>query len=107
MSEEWVKREWAPYCADTIALTRTIRRPVSRMGSLWVQVGGSGIPGERTLKAYRVDRKCPTLPRREAAELWAVSVYARRILDSWTPGEPGSRASLQWLRDRVAAEAAS
>jgi len=50
-------REWAPYCADTIALQGTIRKPVSRLGALWVCTGSTGraaASGKRTAHVYRV-----------------------------------------------------
>lgn len=47
-------REWAPYCADTIALQGTIRKPASRLGALWVCTGSSGRASERTAHVYRV-----------------------------------------------------
>jgi len=50
-------REWAPYCADTIALQGTIRKPVSRLGAQWVCTGSSGRASdrdERTAYVYRV-----------------------------------------------------
>lgn len=50
-------REWAPYCADTIALQSTIRKPASRLGALWVCTGSTGraaSSGERTAHVYRV-----------------------------------------------------
>jgi hypothetical protein len=50
-------REWAPYCADTIALQGTIRKPASRLGARWVCTGSTGraaASGERTAHVYRV-----------------------------------------------------
>lgn len=50
-------REWAPYCADTVALQETIRKPASRLGAFWVCTGSSGrtaASGERTAHVYRV-----------------------------------------------------
>ena len=50
-------REWAPYCADTIALQGTIRKPANRLGALWVCTGSTGRAagsGERTAHVYRV-----------------------------------------------------
>jgi hypothetical protein len=50
-------REWAPYCADTIALQGSIRKPASRLGALWVCTGSTGraaASGERTAHVYRV-----------------------------------------------------
>lgn len=57
-AQEWsAPREWAPYCADTIALKGTIRTPASRLGALWVCTGGSGRAtdrDERGMSVYRV-----------------------------------------------------
>lgn len=57
-SRRWSSpREWAPYCADTIALKGTIRKPAVRMGALWVCTGGSGRAtdrDERGMSVYRV-----------------------------------------------------
>ncbi len=50
-------REWAPYCADTIALQGTIRKPASRLGAPWVCTGSTGRAagsGERTAHVYCV-----------------------------------------------------
>lgn len=50
-------REWAPYCADTIAMKGTIRKPASRLGALWICTGGSSRAtdrDERTTSVYRV-----------------------------------------------------
>lgn len=42
----------------------------------------------------RAERECPRLPPGEAARLWALGIYARRLLP---PGSRG-RVSLAWLR---------
>lgn len=49
-------REWAPYCADTIGMTGKIRRPISRLGALWICSGGwsGGNRSERGMSVYRV-----------------------------------------------------
>ncbi len=50
-------REWAPYCADAIAMKGTIRKPASRLGALWVCTGGSDRAidrDERGMSVYRV-----------------------------------------------------
>ena len=44
---------------------------------------------------------CPNLNANDAARLWARGVYARRVLAAWGAGT-GPRASLRWLRERVA-----
>jgi len=57
-SQRWsAPREWAPYCADTIALKGTIRKPASRLGALWICTGGGGRAidrDERGTSVYRV-----------------------------------------------------
>jgi hypothetical protein len=58
-----------------------------------------GYAGAALALSQRAESRCPTLPVHEAARLWALSVYARRILASWGVGT-GGRVSLQWLRDR-------
>jgi hypothetical protein len=45
--------------------------------------------------------ECPLLARREAVRLWALGVYARRMLRAWGTG-PGARPSLEWFRRRAA-----
>lgn len=52
-------REWAPYCADTIAMKGTIRKPASRLGALWVCTGGSGRAIERDKRGMSVYRVVP------------------------------------------------
>jgi len=56
--EGWsAPREWAPYCADTIGMTGTIRKPASRLGALWICTGGGGRAidrDERGTSVYRV-----------------------------------------------------
>jgi hypothetical protein len=63
----------------------------------------AGYAGAALALVQRAEDECPTLPRGEAAELWARSVYCRRILNTWTPA-PHDRPSLQWLRDRASRE---
>jgi hypothetical protein len=52
-------REWAPYCADTIAVKGTIRKPAVRMGTLWVCTGGSGRAIDRDSRGTSVYRVVP------------------------------------------------
>jgi hypothetical protein len=47
-------REWAPYCADTIAMKGTVRKPTNRLGALWICTGGGGRATDRTMSVYRV-----------------------------------------------------
>lgn len=74
-------------------------------GSCQYQSDG-GYAGAALALVQRAEQECPTLPRPEAAVLWARSVYCRRILRAWTPGQPLDRTSLQWLRDRALSEVA-
>lgn len=63
-----------------------------------------GFAGAALALSQRAERECPTLPATEAARLWALSVYARRILRAWGAGCPP--VSLDWLRERAGVEAA-
>jgi hypothetical protein len=68
-----------------------------------VTLSDGGFAGAALALSQKAERKCPDLPRLEAAHLWALSVYCRRILSAWTPGEPlaGYRPGLGWLRERA------
>ncbi|NJD65712.1 MAG: hypothetical protein FIB00_10790 [Chloroflexi bacterium] len=58
--ERWsAPREWAPYCADTIAMKGTIRKPASRLGALWICTGGSGRAIDRDKRGMSVYRVVP------------------------------------------------
>jgi hypothetical protein len=63
-----------------------------------------GLAGCALAISQIAENDCPKLPRQEAAQLWAVSVYARRILGTWGGGNV--RVSLDWLRKRAASELA-
>jgi hypothetical protein len=55
--QRYAPREWAPYCADTIAMKGTVRKPASRLDALWVCTGGGGRAidrDERGMSVYRV-----------------------------------------------------
>lgn len=59
-TQQWsAPREWAPYCADTIAMKGTIRKPASRLGALWVCTGGSGRAVDRDVRGTSVYRVVP------------------------------------------------
>jgi hypothetical protein len=51
--------------------------------------------------SQKAKAECPVLVRREAVRLWALGVYARRILRAWGV-RTGSRPSLEWFRRRAA-----
>jgi hypothetical protein len=51
--------------------------------------------------SQKAKAECPLLTRREAVRLWALGVYARRILRAWGTGT-GPRARLEWFRRRAA-----
>ena len=51
--------------------------------------------------SQKAKAECPVLVRREAVRLWALGVYARRILRAWGV-RTGSRPSLIWFRRRAA-----
>jgi hypothetical protein len=58
--ERWsAPREWAPYCADTIAMKGTIRKPAHRLGALWICTGGSGRAIDRDKRGMSVYRVVP------------------------------------------------
>lgn len=70
------------------------------------RVADGGIAGVALAIVQSADERCPHVPRDEAADLWALSVYANRILRAWTKGsEPtyprADRRSLRWLRERA------
>ena len=51
--------------------------------------------------SQKAEAECPLLARREAVRLWALGVYARRILRAWGVGT-GTQPSLEWFRRRAA-----
>ena len=51
--------------------------------------------------SQKAETECPLLARHEAVRLWALGVYARRILRTWGAGT-GARPSLEWFRRRAA-----
>jgi hypothetical protein len=51
--------------------------------------------------SQKAEAECPLLGRREAVRLWALGVYARRILRASGAGT-GARPSLEWFRQRAA-----
>jgi len=51
--------------------------------------------------SQKAEAECPLLARHEAVRLWALGVYARRILRTWGAGT-GARPSLEWFRRRAA-----
>ena len=51
--------------------------------------------------SQKAEAECSLLARREAVRLWALGVYARRILRAWGGGT-GVRPSLEWFRRRAA-----
>lgn len=61
-----------------------------------------GIAGVALALVQRSEKLCPTMPRDEAADLWALGTYANRILRAWTSekGPSPFRRSLAWLRQR-------
>ncbi len=61
--------------------------------------GQGGFAGAALALIEKADHECPRLPPAEAAHLWALRVYAYRIVRAWGVGAP--RASLVWLRERA------
>lgn len=87
---EQLRREFAPARARTkLGRGLNVRRVLD-----------GGIAGVALAIVQRADDECPNLPRDKAAELWAVSVYAARVLRAWGAG-PAPVRSLAWLRARV------
>jgi len=58
------------------------------------------LAGQALAISQRAEIQCPTLPYQEAAELWDLSVIARRILNAYCPGSV-PKVSLDWLRQRA------
>ena len=59
-AQQWsAPREWAPYCADTIAMKGAVRKPADRLGALWVCTGGSGRAIDRDRRGTSVYRVVP------------------------------------------------
>ncbi len=59
-----------------------------------------GYAGAALALSQKAERDCPALPPQEAANLWALGIYARRILTTWGAEAP-YRVSLDWLRERA------
>ena len=57
--------------------------------------------GAALVLSQKAADECPLLARHEAVRLWALGVYARRILRTWGACR-GARASLEWFRRRAA-----
>lgn len=85
---ESLRREFGP----TVARTHRSR-------GRWRRINDGGIAGVALAICQQADSECPSLPRDAAADLWALSVYAARVLRAWGAG-PGPRRSLAWLRTR-------
>lgn len=63
------------------------------------------VAGAALALSQRAENECPSLGHMDAARLWALGVYARRILGAWGAGA-GPRVSLAWLRERSARDEA-
>jgi hypothetical protein len=68
-----------------------------------VALDDGGYAGAALALSSRAELNCPELPPTEAARLWSLGVYARRILAAWGAGI-GGRPSLSWLHDRALVE---
>lgn len=64
-----------------------------------IRIADGGIAGSALALVQRADAECRKLHRDEASDLWAMSIYANRILRKWSSA-PIKRRSLSWLRDR-------
>jgi hypothetical protein len=84
---------WA-YYGDMVAGLEEWFCDVSRSGD-----ADGGFAGAALALSQSAEERCPSLPPVEAARLWALSVYARRILAAWGAGS--ERVSLDWLRNRA------
>lgn len=59
-----------------------------------------GIAGQALAISQRAEALCGNLPPSDAADLWALGIYCRRILKAWCPDHP-YKVSLNWLRERA------
>jgi hypothetical protein len=66
-----------------------------------VDANDGGYAAAALALSQKAKAECPLLARREAVRLWALGVYARRILRAWGAGT-GARPSLEWFRRRAA-----
>ena len=66
-----------------------------------VEATGVSYAGAALALSQKAAAECPLLARHEAVRLWALGVYARRILRTWGAGT-GARPSLEWFRRRAA-----
>jgi hypothetical protein len=62
--------------------------------------GDGYFAGAALALSQRAVEKCPRLGPQRAARLWAMGVYARRILRAWGVGGD-CRVSLDWLHRRA------
>ena len=66
-----------------------------------VDANDGSYAGAALALSQKAEAECPLLARREAVRLWALGVYARRILRARGAGT-GPRPSLEWFRQRAA-----
>ena len=66
-----------------------------------VDANDGSYAGAALALSQKAEAECPLLARREAVRLWALGVYARRILRARGTGT-GARPSLEWFRHRAA-----
>ncbi len=66
-----------------------------------VEANGGSYARAALALSQKAEAECPLLARREAVRLWALGVYARRILRAWGAGTR-ARPSLEWFRRRAA-----
>lgn len=64
---------------------------------------GGGYAGAALAMVQLAEEKCPHLSPDKAADLWAISVYCRRIMRAWGlhPYGRHHRPSLKWLHNRA------
>jgi len=83
----------------------TVNRRNARRGRNSVKPPPEGGPPGAALALHQMaQERCPHLPPTEAADLWAVSVYARRIMRAWGLRIRRDDIDLAWLRHRAAVE---
>lgn len=80
-------------------------------GRLWQELGGVSPGGGINTVALQVHRRaiktCRHLPPDDAADLWGLGVYCRRILKATGVTIPRTEVDISWLRNRVASAASA
>lgn len=77
-----------------------VRAALATGGDQLIRCADGGVAGAALALVQRAQEECCRLPRDEAADIWAMSVYANRILGKWTLTAEKPKRSLRWLRER-------